>query len=423
MFSTLGQRVGVVEDEAAVAEVITEVLREGGFDTSLFPVLAPAMLSDRFEEIRRQHIRVLLVDLHLPGVSGLDLIDRIRNDPDPMTNRMWVTLLTGEELKHASRLARQHGADNVLNKPFDNQDLIDSVRHGLERVNQLMSDPTTGIPGLVLTGMVLPEVLNLPVPWAVLSTDWNGYGNLIEVAGAVEAEQTLRRILRRWEGAIDKHEKDPKLRFIGQLGQSDGTLIICPAEKAIPIAQDLIQSFNEEVRQAYLTIGKSAAKIISQGFAIRTVTETDQGGRPVRIKKILPNVTLSIGINSSVWFRGIGPLAGVKIPNPIQFDPDGPYAWQAEPCLVAPREMIHARMVRLIADRARRLAEDQAKSGDPGNRRHWVAIHNRKPWDELSAKEQEEYRVNKLRRKFRGGREVLVNQNDEIVAEREERTS
>lgn len=395
MFSLLGQSIAVVEDHPATAEVVHEILNDEGIETHIYPVLNQEMLESSFRGIKEAGDSVTLIDLSLGSASGWDLVDMLNSDPQ--TRRIWKIVMSGEVYGTKERLARQHHADEIIgksdleevSKPFDIPDLLAAIQHGLDRVDQLTSDPTTGIPGVEKTSSVMQHVFALKEPWVCLSLDWNGYGGLIEVAGPDVAEQTLRITLQRYQDTLSRLE-EPRYRFLGQLGKSDGSIVICRAQNATLIGQELVSSFQEEIQRAYLSI-KGGRAIWDRGFALREMIEVGRNAEEVKIPKKIPNTTLSIGGNSSLWLRG-----------KLSFAYDDPEAWKFEPLLEAPRLMFYPRMVRRLADKARLEAEILAK----GAQRTWVVMHNTNPWLELSAKEQQEYRQTHPRKKIRNGVEV-----------------
>jgi two-component system, OmpR family, phosphate regulon response regulator PhoB len=129
-----GPRVLIVEDEPAIAELISVNLRHDGF----YPVLA-----EDGDAAQRQLNEILpdviLLDWMLPGESGLALARRWRSDP--RTKLVPILMLTarGDEPDRIAGL--DAGADDYLTKPFSTQEMLARIRAVLRRrAPELMRD-------------------------------------------------------------------------------------------------------------------------------------------------------------------------------------------------------------------------------------------------------------------------------------------
>ncbi len=125
----------VVDDEPDVAEAIQSVLEHGGFTV----VTANSALQG-LAAIEQQNFDVVVTDIIMPKVNGLELIRRLRTGHP----RIRVIAISGGgsfgplSLKpeaistHAFiAAARDAGAEEVLTKPFDMDDLLAAVRRHL----------------------------------------------------------------------------------------------------------------------------------------------------------------------------------------------------------------------------------------------------------------------------------------------------
>ncbi len=119
-------RILVVEDEAAIREMLRFALAREGFDVEEAGDAAQAR-----ECIARRPPDLVLLDWMLPGVSGLELVRRLRREES--TRRLPVIMLTartGEEHKVAGL---ELGADDYLTKPFSPRELVARIRAVLRR--------------------------------------------------------------------------------------------------------------------------------------------------------------------------------------------------------------------------------------------------------------------------------------------------
>ena len=117
------KRVLVVEDDGSMRRVIVEALcRDGEYVT-----VEAADAEGAFKEFGRDRpvIDAAIVDLHLPGMGGDELVRRMR-DLSPSTA---VIIITAYRNDQAILKCLEHGAADYLTKPFD----LDVLRRSLER--------------------------------------------------------------------------------------------------------------------------------------------------------------------------------------------------------------------------------------------------------------------------------------------------
>jgi two-component system phosphate regulon response regulator PhoB len=116
----------VVEDESAIAELISINLRHAGHDV----IIAPTAEAAR-HEIDAKLPDLVVLDWMLPGQSGLALARQWR--ADPRTRELPIILLTarGEESDKVAGL--DAGADDYLTKPFSTNELMARIRAVLRR--------------------------------------------------------------------------------------------------------------------------------------------------------------------------------------------------------------------------------------------------------------------------------------------------
>lgn len=114
----------LVEDEAAIREVEAAYLRRAGF-TVVEAADGPAAL-DAFV---RSVPELVVLDLNLPGLDGLDVCRRMRT-----TSAVPIIMVTARTSEIDELLGLDIGADDYLRKPFDPRVLVARVRALLRRV-------------------------------------------------------------------------------------------------------------------------------------------------------------------------------------------------------------------------------------------------------------------------------------------------
>ena len=117
------QRILVVDDDASLAEMLTIVLRAEGFDTAVVGDGSQALAAVR--ELRPD---LVLLDLMLPGMNGIDVCRAIRNE-----SGVPIVMLTAKTDTVDVVLGLESGADDYVMKPFKPKELVARVRARLRR--------------------------------------------------------------------------------------------------------------------------------------------------------------------------------------------------------------------------------------------------------------------------------------------------
>jgi two-component system phosphate regulon response regulator PhoB len=119
----------VVDDDPVVSRVIVEILARDAFDVAVVRA-APEALA-RLEVSRPD---VIILDIELPGMSGLELLLRLREGDCPP-----VILLTGRGEETDRVLGLDLGAEDYVVKPFLPRELAARVRGVLRRRSQALA--------------------------------------------------------------------------------------------------------------------------------------------------------------------------------------------------------------------------------------------------------------------------------------------
>jgi two-component system phosphate regulon response regulator PhoB len=136
-------RVLVVEDESAIAELVTLNLRHSGYD-----VVVAATADDAQASVDRVLPDLVLLDWMLPGQSGLQLAKRWRSQA--RTRELPVIMLTARNEEADKIAGLDAGADDYLTKPFSPKELLARIRAVLRRKAPEALDAALDIGGLRL---------------------------------------------------------------------------------------------------------------------------------------------------------------------------------------------------------------------------------------------------------------------------------
>lgn len=136
-------RVLVVEDESAIAELVSINLRHAGYDVVIAATAERAQL-----EVDRELPDLVLLDWMLPGASGLQLARRWRGEA--RTRELPIIMLTARN-EEADRVGGlDAGADDYLTKPFSTKELLARMRAVLRRKAPEALDSAVEVAGLRL---------------------------------------------------------------------------------------------------------------------------------------------------------------------------------------------------------------------------------------------------------------------------------
>jgi FixJ family two-component response regulator len=119
-----GAVVFVVDDDQSIRDGLRRLITSVGLSVEVFPT-AQAFLGAR----RRDAPGCLVLDVHLPGLSGLDLQRELAGTDATLP----IIFLTGHGDIPTSVKAMKAGAVEFLTKPFRPQDLLDAIRQAIER--------------------------------------------------------------------------------------------------------------------------------------------------------------------------------------------------------------------------------------------------------------------------------------------------
>ena len=142
----------IVEDTPVSLKLSAVVLRSEGYRVHIASTAEQALLT-----LKTVRPDLMLVDIRLPGMSGLELTNRVKQDAS--LKNVIVIALTALNTEEDKRRAREAGCDGYLTKPIDTRTLADSIRQYLERgvvpdEDTVGSEPVTEVP---CVGLALPE--------------------------------------------------------------------------------------------------------------------------------------------------------------------------------------------------------------------------------------------------------------------------
>jgi len=190
-----GERILVVDDEPDIVALVVYHLAKAGFRIS-----TASNGADALRIAQQDRPALVVLDLMLPGMSGLEVLDQLR--ADDAGQDIGVLLLTARREEPDRIKGLSAGADDYLTKPFSPQELVLRVRNILRRMSQAQS----GLPDVVRLGPILIDrsAHRVTVDNAELDltpTEFKLLVTLAERRGRVQSRALLLEIV--WDAAPD----------------------------------------------------------------------------------------------------------------------------------------------------------------------------------------------------------------------------
>ena len=115
--------IAIVDDDEAVREATKTLVRSLGYNASMFASAEEFLNSEQFS-----NTSCLITDLQMPGLSGLDLQDRLI----AKGHRIPIVFLTGDPDENLRARALKAGAIAFLSKPCNDDHLLGCIKKALK---------------------------------------------------------------------------------------------------------------------------------------------------------------------------------------------------------------------------------------------------------------------------------------------------
>jgi two-component system alkaline phosphatase synthesis response regulator PhoP len=199
----MGRTVLVVDDEARIVKLVRDYLERAGFG-----VLTAGDGKTALQVARREKPDLIILDLMLPGMDGLDVCRRLRR-----VSGVPIIMLTAR-VEEADRIVGlELGADDYVTKPFSPGELVARVRATLRRANGELGQTDILRAGDVEldTGALRATVAGEPVD--LTPTEFQLLATLVRQPGRIfRREQLLQAIhgvaFDGYDRSVDSHVKN-----------------------------------------------------------------------------------------------------------------------------------------------------------------------------------------------------------------------
>jgi DNA-binding response OmpR family regulator len=199
----VSQTILVVDDEARIVKLVRDYLERAGFDVIVARDGETALTLARVEQPD-----LIVLDLMLPGVDGLDVCRRLRQ-----ASAVPIIMLTAR-VEEADRIVGlELGADDYITKPFSPRELVARVRATLRRANGQMGPAAILRAGDVEldTASLMAIVAGQPVD--LTPTEFQLLATLIRQPGRIFSREQLLEAVHGvafdgYDRSVDSHVKN-----------------------------------------------------------------------------------------------------------------------------------------------------------------------------------------------------------------------
>jgi CheY-like chemotaxis protein len=121
-----GERILIVDDNATNLKLVAYLMKANGYTVETALDAESAL-----DAIGVNHPDVILMDIQLPGIDGLELTRRLK--ADPRTRDIVIVAVTAYAMKGDQAKALAAGCDDYITKPIDTRTLPDTIARHLAK--------------------------------------------------------------------------------------------------------------------------------------------------------------------------------------------------------------------------------------------------------------------------------------------------
>jgi len=278
------EKVLVIEDEEDIANLVKTTLEGEGFE-----VTVGYSGEEGLDKIHRVPPDLVVLDLGLPGMSGYQVCQKIREDVS--LAHIPIIMLTAKGSTSDKVIGLSYAPDDYITKPFQNEELVARVKTHLTRTaSDLSANPLTKLPGNILLTEALEKCLSQGRLFAVLYLDLSNFKAFNDKYSYLRGDKVLR-ITAQIILKIVKEKGNPD-DFIGHIGGDDFIVITSP-DKVDPLCRGIIKDFDQDIPVLYDEEDRKRKYIITKDRQNKTTK--------------FPLMTISIGVATNKARKFISP--------------------------------------------------------------------------------------------------------------------
>jgi phosphate regulon transcriptional regulator PhoB len=195
----------IVDDEPDIVDLVTYNLKKDGFR-----VTTASDGEEALNKIRKDKFDLVVLDLMLPGIQGVELCRIIRNDPKTAGIPIIMLTAKGEEVDRIVGL--ESGADDYMTKPFSSRELIARIKAVLRRTTEKTATGKTIRLGDLLINTETYGVTKGKNQLTLSATEFKILLYLVERKGRVFSRDQLVDAVWKGEAFIEPRTVDVHIR-------------------------------------------------------------------------------------------------------------------------------------------------------------------------------------------------------------------
>ncbi len=198
-------RILVVDDEPDIVDLVSYNLRKEGF-----PVSTASDAEEALEKIGAEDFSLILLDLMLPGMQGMELCRVLRKDPK--TENLPIIMLTAKVEEVDRILGLESGADDYITKPFSPRELVARVKAVLRRATPKAPEEEIIRCGELVINKETFTVTKNDVLLDLSATEFKLLLYLIERRGKIYNREHLLKAVWKYEAYVEPRTIDVHIR-------------------------------------------------------------------------------------------------------------------------------------------------------------------------------------------------------------------
>lgn len=262
----------VIEDEAPIARLISEVLRIQGY----MPVVAKTG-EEGVELATSAAPHLILLDLILPGMDGFQVVESLRGAA--RTAHIPVVVVSARHDTEYVVRAFEFNVEDYIKKPFNNDELIARIGAQLRHAQDQQLSSLTKLPGGLRVERAIEDRLTANERWSILYLDLDTFKAYNDVYGFIRGNDLIRLLARI--ATESAHDLGGPGAFVGHIG-GDDFLVITTPERVQALCEKMIARWDAESRALYT----------ADDLARDALVALDRRGE----RQTYPLVHLSIGV-------------------------------------------------------------------------------------------------------------------------------
>ncbi len=302
----MAKKLLVADDDRTFHDMVSRIFRGAGWD-----VRAAGDGAEAYDLAAAEPPDVILLDLHMPGLGGAELLGRLRRDARfAMTP---IIVVTGDADPRQKAAGFLTGADDYIAKPFDTLDLVSRVEGAARRSRRMLAaNPLTFLPGGPTIEEEAAARITSGAELAFFYIDIDNFKAFNDNYGYLNGDNAIKRtgeLLTDVQRAFPEGDV-----FVGHIG-GDDFVLMARHTFADRIAAEIIARFDALAPKFYNAADRARGRLVSadrmgklRDFPLMTLTIAAASNE----RRVLDHYAKIVDIASEIkkYLKGLKERAG-----------------------------------------------------------------------------------------------------------------